>query len=60
MENLSLRLPDFDVPTLPAPLERLFVGGEVEVDVLALDGAADVLDAPLAIAGGMCMMVPKG
>ena len=47
------RFPDLDLLVLAAPFERLFVGGEEEVDVFAFDGPADILDAAPAIAGNV-------
>lgn len=46
-----LRRPDLDLFLFAAPFQRLAVGGEIEVDVHALDGAADILDAPPSIVG---------
>ena len=48
-----LRLPDLDLSSLTPPFEGFFVGGEIEINVLALDSSTDILDTSPAIAWNM-------
>src|SRR4051794_7370825 len=47
-------LHDAHVQHAPAPVQRLLVGGEVDVELVALDGAAavDDLDSPAVVVAG--------
>jgi len=50
-EVLALRFPDSDLFPFAPPFESFAMGGEVEVDVLALNRATNILDAPPSVTG---------